>query len=385
MTAIYIHFPYCKKKCLYCDFNVYVEKIIPEDQYLDAILKEIEFRSNEEENKKNIISIFFGGGTPSLLSAKSISIIIEEVRNKFLTDQNLEITIEANPKNLQTKLKSLLDAGINRLSIGAQTFNDRLLKKLGRDHNPEDIQKSVIRACKEGFTNISIDLIYGIPDQKLEDLEEDLLQVSHLPLDHLSAYSLTIEKGTSFYNDFNRGILKIPNEEIVLAMMDRIAVFAVENNFHRYEISNYARAGKESLHNKAYWNDYDYIGIGAGAHSYKKYLTQTENQWSKRWANLATPIEYMKSIAEKSSAESWSEVITKEGAMFEFFFTGLRKIKGVSVEEFKQRFKKDINDLYQDKLSRLTELELISFTDSHISLTDKGIHIADSVVQEFIL
>ena len=369
--ALYIHFPYCLRRCPYCDFNTYVAKTIPEDEFVTAILKELETRRTEKLwNARAIRTVFFGGGTPSLLSAEQIKKILAAVGAAS------EVTIEANPSSItKDKMAGFFKAGVNRISFGSQSFSSTILKTLGRDHTPEDITTAVNDAKSVGFKNISLDIIYGVPGQNISMLKSDLDSTIALIPEHISTYNLTIEKGTPFYEMKAKGELVLPEEEEIIGMMDLIESYLPSKGYDRYEISNYSLNGKECLHNLAYWDGDDYLGLGPGAHSYA---------YPKRWANAALPAEYQSQVLKNGIAESWSEELSKEAQCFEFWFTRLRKISGLDRKLFLQQFGFDPISHYQTTFQELEALGFLSLRDDRILLTQNGLRMYDSVIEKFI-
>ena len=392
--SLYIHIPYCKKKCPYCDFNVYALRKVPEDEYVEALLGELSFRAKQDEWKnRKVATIFFGGGTPSLFSAKSFDKVLKKVEDLFGITKDAEISLEANPTELsKEKLADFKEVGINRLSIGVQSFDNKILKLLGRDHDSKQIFKVFQSAKNIGFDSLSLDIIYGNPNQTLEQVDFDLDCIEKLMPNHFSAYSLTIEKGTSFYNSEQRGLLSLPEDELVLRMMDLIQERAEKIGFKRYEISNYCREGKFSRHNWNYWSGVDYLGIGAGSHSYYRNnnINELKNYYAIRFANLADHKSYLERVLGKSESDnfvdptSWQEQVNFESACFEYFFTGLRKIEGVSIKLFEETYKVDFMEKYNDLVCKLEDHGYVEKIDDMLRLTKEGIYIADSVIESWL-
>ncbi len=286
--GLYLHFPFCISKCPYCDFNSYQLK---EDNqisfYISALYQEITAYS-QKIKKNSIKTIYLGGGTPTILSGVQIYNILEFCKNKFTIDKNAEITIEANPGTVDgEKIKLLIESGINRLSLGAQSFNNLFLKKLGRIHNTQDIIDSYYLAREMGFNNINIDIMFALPGQTTKDLQTTLEKAVSLKPDHLSLYNLTIKPGTEYYENYKRNILTLPSEDEEFDMYSWAINFLKENNFEHYEIANFARPYKRSMHNIIYWQNKPYLGIGAGAYSFIK---------GYRYMNYENPARYIKEI-----------------------------------------------------------------------------------------
>ncbi|MFH1938911.1 MAG: radical SAM family heme chaperone HemW, partial [bacterium] len=320
--GLYLHFPFCISKCPYCDFNSYQLK---EDNqissYISALYQEITAYS-QKLNKSNIKTIYLGGGTPTILSGVQIYNILEFCKDKFTIEKKAEITIEANPGTLDgEKLKLLIEAGINRLSLGAQSFNNIFLKKLGRIHNTQDIIDSYNLAREIGFSNINIDIMFALPDQTTEDLQDTLKKAVSLKPDHLSLYNLTIKPGTEYYENYKRNTLKLPSEDEEFDMYNWAINFLKENNFEHYEIANFARPHKRSLHNLIYWQNKPYLGIGAGAYSFIR---------GYRYMNFKDPEKYIKEVMNDKLPIDHGEKLSLRKRMIETIILGLRTKDGVS-------------------------------------------------------
>ena len=383
--GLYIHIPYCLQRCPYCDFNTYATAALPEKEYIAALLCELDYRASEATwSGREIGSIYFGGGTPSLLSSASIDRFLDFVSATFPLQPLTEITLEANPGTVSgDKLAALHEAGINRLSLGVQSFNTRMLGVLGRIHTPEQCESAICDGRSAGFKNLSLDLIYGIPGQTGSDWKADLkTAVSYAP-EHISAYGLTIEKGTPFYEQCKKGAIKLPAESVIMKMMGVLNTTLTENGFRRYEISNYARPGREARHNLAYWSCRDYLGLGAGAHSFVSGGQIAADQFGCRWANFAEPEKYMRETTTHGHAVSWRENLNRKAAMFEFFFLGLRKVEGVNTDHFRERFAVGVEDVYPSVVDILKEQKYVATSGSQLFLTERGFMLADSVFEFF--
>lgn len=381
--SLYIHIPFCAHKCPYCDFNTYAVPRAPEREYIDALLAELHAREKMQEwQGREIQTIFFGGGTPSMFSPEGIGRILVEAAALFSIRSDAEVSMEVNPGGVSVEqLAGYASYGVNRLSIGAQSFSPDRLRILGRTHSPEEVENALRHALDAGIRDLSIDLMYGCPGQDQVELSHDLRTAASLPISHLSIYSLTIEKGTPYYAGYKKGALKLPEEASVVAMMEEIERYLPQEGFERYEISNFARNGHRSRHNLAYWNGDDYLGIGAGAHSYLR----LEGTGGRRWSNYALPTKYMTATLEKKTAESWSETLSLRASIFEFFFLGLRKIAGVRRSDFEKLFGTKVEQYYDDVLRSLVEQGVLQIQDDQIQLTRRGLQLADSVVEHFIL
>lgn len=381
--SLYIHIPFCVHKCPYCDFNTYAVTSIPEKDYTAALLCELDFRAAEIDWRgRSVQTIYFGGGTPSLFSASAIGKVISHVARSFPVSHNIEISLEANPGTVTSEsLSSFRAAGVNRLSIGAQSFSPELLQALGRQHGPEQIEAAVNSAQSAGFKNFNLDLIYGIPGQTVAGLRHDLAYALKLEPTHISAYGLTIEKGTPFFVSYKKGLLKLPKEDHVIAMMEELNGFLEICGLHRYEISNFARTGYEARHNMAYWNGDDYLGLGAGAHSFVR--SSGAGEPSKRWSNFAFPAKYIKECLSHGQSVGWHEALNRADEVFEFFFLGLRKTDGVSSSQFRAKFGATISEIYPERVKMLTEQGLLEWRGEYLALTSKGLLLSDSVIEEF--
>lgn len=382
--ALYIHVPYCFHKCPYCDFNTYAVASIPEKDYISALLSELDYRASERAWRgREVQTIFFGGGTPSLFSPSSIRKVVSAINRLFPVSEEVEITLEANPGTITPdSLSGYREGGVNRLSLGAQSFNQSSLKKLGRMHTPEQVVLGVENARTAGFHNVSVDLIFGIEDQSAIDFRDDVRQALELNPDHISAYGLTIEKGTPFFTRFKKGQLKLPSEETTLEMIELLCGELSTAGFARYEISNFAKPGKEARHNLAYWNSADYLGLGAGAHSFV--LRDGSNPTGLRWSNYALPAKYIKIAQTQGFADSWRDELSKSDLIFEFFFLGLRKTAGVSLVEFQERFDERADKLFSVTLQMLRDQGLVLCHSGRVHLTQRGLLLADSVIEHFL-
>ena len=374
--GLYLHFPFCKSKCPYCDFNSYQLK--EENQissYISALYQEINAYS-QKLNKSKITTIYLGGGTPTILSGVQIYNILEFCKSKFTIDKDAEITIEANPGTLDgKKLKLLIESGINRLSLGAQSFNNLFLKKLGRIHNTQDIIDSYYLARKEGFNNINIDIMFALPDQTTEDLQIALKKAISLKPDHLSLYNLTIKPGTEYYKKYKKGKLKLPNEDEEFDMYNWAIKFLEESGFEHYEISNFARPYKRSMHNLIYWQNKPYLGIGAGAYSFIR---------GYRYMNFKDPARYIKEVMDDKLPIDNGEKLSLRKRMIETIILGLRTKDGVGYIKFKARFGVNLNDIFSEQVIKSVNLGLLQKDDYRIKLTKKGIFLANTVFREFV-
>ncbi|MDO4577023.1 MAG: radical SAM family heme chaperone HemW [Clostridium perfringens] len=373
--SLYIHIPFCAQKCLYCDFPSFARKDHLRKAYIEALNKEI-ISLREKHNNLEINTIFIGGGTPSVLEADELECLLKEVA-KLNMAKDIEYSMECNPGNLtEEKLEVMKKYGVNRISMGLQAKQDNLLKGLGRIHNYKTFKENFLLAKKVGFNNINVDLMFGLPNQRLNEWEETLREIISLEPAHISAYSLIIEEGTAFYNLYENDKLKLPTEEEERKMYHLAKKILEENGFNQYEISNYAKEGKECRHNLAYWNMDNWIGVGSAAASYIN---------GKRIKNISSVEEYINSINEKG--EAVEEIInnSKNDNMEEFMFMGLRKINGIDENEFKKRFSMNINDVYGEILNKYIDEGLLIRESGRIFLSEKGIEISNVIMADFLL
>lgn len=393
-VGIYIHIPFCIRKCLYCDFLSFVNK--GEDthrQYIDAVKKELDFYSYAYGKDFNVDTIFFGGGTPSLIEASLIEEVFSLIKNRYKVDKNAEITIECNPKTIdKQKLGIYKEAGINRLSIGVQTFDDEALKRLGRVHRADDAKDTYILAREEGFNNINIDLMFAIPEHTNKVWQETLKQAVKLNPEHISFYSLQLEEGTKYFEMFEKGQLKMVSDKIDRDMYHNAAKFLKESGYKHYEISNCAKDGYECRHNLKYWSLENYLGIGLAAHSYIN---------GERFSNTVDLSKYIEGLkfCEKLEQENsnldefrrtwveWHHTNTKHDDMVEFIITGMRKLEGINLSEFKSRFGKTLFEAYKDQEELIKEYvkkEMIILTEDRMKFTIKGVDVSNAILAEFV-
>ncbi len=367
--GIYIHIPYCKKKCFYCDFTSFDNKEDTIKDYIETLKKEIE----ECEYKGfDIGTIYIGGGTPSSIEEKYITELINKIREKFIVSRNAEITIEINPGTVtKEKLEEYKKAGINRLSFGLQSTDNNILKKIGRIHTYEEFLENYQLARKLGFNNINIDLMLALPEETEDAIAIKVSEIINLKPEHISIYSLILEENTKLKEMVENSELKLPDEEEERKMYWKAKELLEENGYEHYEISNYALPTYQSRHNTECWNQYEYLGFGVSAHSYFN---------GKRFSNENTIEEYIKNYNKKKI----EEIQTKEDMAKEYMMLGLRKIEGVSISEFERKFK--INPLFyfRFEISKLVEKDLIEVDLDNIKLTMKGLDFANQVWQEFV-
>jgi oxygen-independent coproporphyrinogen-3 oxidase len=321
-------------------------------------------------------TIFVGGGTPTALNEKQLAYLLDAVQRNYKVTSDLEYTFEANPGDLsKEKLHLLKEGGVNRLSFGVQSFNDDLLKRIGRSHRKTDVFQSIEHARTAGFDNISIDLIYSLPDQTVKDFQDTLRTAFSLEMEHYSAYSLIIEPKTVFYNLMNKGKLPLPTQEEEAEMYEILLDEMAKHGYAQYEISNFAKTGYESKHNITYWDNESYYGIGAGAHGYVDGL---------RIANHGPLKKYMEAIDETGFPYKEQHLVTKQERMEEEMFLGLRKTAGVSISSFKEKFGADLLTIFKDPIEENIQKGLLENRDNHIRLTRNGKFLGNEVFQAFI-
>ncbi len=373
--GIYIHIPFCKSKCIYCDFISFAnkEKII--EKYIECLKKETK---SKEENDCIIDTIYIGGGTPSFIDSKYIKEIVETIKSKFKIKQEAEITIEVNPGTVnEAKLKDYKRTGINRISIGLQSTNNKTLKQIGRIHTYEEFLNTYNLARNVGYKNINVDLMLALPNQTLEEMEESVKKVIELNPEHISIYSLILEEGTKMEEFVNNKKIKLPSEELERKMYWNIKDKLEQNGYIHYEISNFSKEGFESKHNTNCWSQKEYLGFGLAAHSYIN---------NKRFCNIKNIEEYIKNIENNNIKSNIQicEIQNEEEKKKEYMLLNLRKIKGVDIQKFKNNFVDNPIYLYHKELKKLVKQELIEVDFNNIKLTNKGLDLANLVWEEFI-
>jgi putative oxygen-independent coproporphyrinogen III oxidase len=375
IKSAYVHIPFCEHICHYCDFNKVFLQGQPVDEYLQALEQEI-IMTFKQYKADELETIFVGGGTPTALNEKQLERLCEIIRDNLPMSERVEFTFEANPGDLShEKLQIVKDAGVNRVSLGVQTFNDELLKQIGRAHRASDVYRSIMDIKEIGFENISIDLIFSLPGQTIADFKETLQQAFTLDIPHYSGYSLIIEPKTVFYNLMTKGKLLTPGEDIEAEMYELLMEEMDKNGFHQYEISNFSRPGFESRHNLTYWNNEEYFGFGAGAHSFIE---------STRRSNLGPIKKYMDRIENGKLPVLEEHKVTKAEQMEEEMFLGLRKTAGVSVPTFIHKFGIDPITLFQNELTSLVQKGWLEVSNQHIYLTKRGRLLGNEVFQSFL-
>ena len=374
--GIYIHIPFCKQKCFYCDFCSFANKNEMQEKYVETVINEIKNITHKE--KYTVTTIYLGGGTPSILNPEYIKNILQEIKSSFKILDDAEITIEINPGTVnEEKLKRYKEYGINRLSIGLQSANDKILKNIGRIHDYKQFEETFFFARKCGFKNINVDLMIGLPTQAIEDVKQTLEKIIQKNPEHISVYSLIIEEGTTIEKLINENKLQLPDEETERIMYWTVVNELKENGYNQYEISNFSKKTYESKHNTNCWKHKQYIGLGTSAHSYLN---------KKRYSNTNNIEEYIKNIQESNISKNITihEEQTEESTMNEYMLLGLRMIQGININEFKQKFKTDPTIKYKEILEKLQKENLIQITKTSIKLTKQGIDFGNIVWEEFI-
>lgn len=370
-TSAYVHIPFCTQICYYCDFSKVFIKNQPVDSYLEHLIEEY-----DSYDIKKLRTLYIGGGTPTALSAPQLAFLLEKLTDKLDLSYLEELTIEANPGDLdQEKIAVLKESPVNRVSLGVQTFNDRMLKQIGRSHLEKDIYENIANLKKTGFDNISIDLIYALPKQTMEDVKINVAKAIALDIPHMSLYSLILENHTVFMNRMRRGKLPLPKEDLEAEMFEYIIAELGKAGFEHYEISNFSKPGFESRHNLMYWDNAEYYGIGAGASGYVNGV---------RYKNHG-PIRHYLQAVEAGNPRVQEEVLTLNEKMEEEMFLGLRKKSGVSKKRFEEKFGLSFEDQYGAVVSELTEQGLLVPDRDIVRMTKQGLFLGDTVAEKFIL
>lgn len=369
---IYVHVPFCRRKCNYCAFNSKIGGEAERSAYVEALIREINLRGTFE----GVETIYIGGGTPTTLELAQLEKIIGAVRKSFKVDKNAEITIEANPGTVDAAyLRGLKSIGVNRLSLGVQSFDDGLLRVLGRIHDSRAAIETV-ELAKIFFANVSVDLMYGLPNQTLEDVRRDLNSIKALDVSHVSIYGLEVEEGTKFFELFRAGELALPDEDTCADMYDLITETLPAFGYRRYEISNFARETFESRHNVGYWTGKKYFGFGAGAHGFDGKL---------RVSNVRDVKTYIERLGAGESVSSVEEVVGRREAMEEFCFLGLRMTAGISAQIFSKKFGASIFEVFGGVIEANRRRGLLSVKGDRLYLTARGMSLGNEVFADFLL
>ena len=385
-VGIYVHIPFCKQKCKYCDFKSYVGKENKIKDYIKWLVYEIKEigegnRLDYENNLDDLAvidTIYIGGGTPSFIESKYIKDIMDTIKKNYTLAENVEVTIEVNPGTVtEEKLLDYKNAGINRLSIGLQSCKKELLEELGRIHNYEEFENTYKLARKVGFKNINVDLMIGLPNQTIKDIEESLNKLIKLNPEHISVYSLIVEEETPLFKEIQNETLKLPGDEIEREMYWYVKNELENSGYIHYEISNFAKPGFESKHNMNCWKQQEYIGVGAAAHSYTNGV---------RFSNVDTIEEYISNYENGKEEDNliFHEKQNKKSMMKEYMMLGLRKIEGIKIQDFKSKFAENPIFIYRKEFEKLIKEELIEIDGDVVKLTKKGLDLANLVWEEFV-
>ena len=370
-TSAYVHIPFCTQICYYCDFSKVFIKNQPVDSYLEHLLEE--FRSYDIQKLR---TLYIGGGTPTALSAPQLEVLLKGLTENLDLSVLEELTIEANPGDLDAdKIAVLKNSAVNRVSLGVQTFDNKMLKKIGRSHLEKDIYENIDRLKLAGFDNISIDLIYALPGQTMEQVKENVAKAIGLDIPHMSLYSLILENHTVFMNRMRRGKLPLPKEELEAEMFEYIIAELERSGFEHYEISNFSKPGFESRHNLMYWDNAEYYGIGAGASGYVNGV---------RYKNHG-PIRHYLNAVEEGNARITEEHLSQKEQMEEEMFLGLRKKSGVSMVRFEEKFGRSFDGLYGEIVRDLVQQGLMQIEGDRVRMTKRGLFLGDTVAERFIL
>ena len=370
-TSAYVHIPFCTHICYYCDFSKVFIKNQPVDAYLKALIREF-----ESYHVRNLRTLYIGGGTPTSITAQQLDYLLSQLSKNLNLDYLEEFTIEANPGDLtEDKIAVLKNSAVNRISLGVQTFDDRQLRQIGRSHNEAQIYSTIDNLKSAGFENISIDLIYSLPGQTMENLKDNVAKALSLGIPHLSLYSLILENHTVFMNKMRRGKLNLPTEDIEAEMFEYIISEMEANGFEHYEISNFTKPGFESRHNLMYWDNEEYFGCGAGASGYLDGI---------RYRNRGPIQHYLKGVDEGNARLSEEKLAIHE-MMEEELFLGLRKKTGVSIKKFEEKFGLSFEKTYGSVVSDLKNQGLLVAEDGRVRMTKRGLFLGDTVAEKFIM
>jgi len=374
LAGIYIHIPFCFKACYYCDFH-FSTSLNSKDQIISAICKELQLKRNYFDSG-SIETIYFGGGTPSILDSSDLEKILNTIYKNFNILTSLECTLEANPNDLtKKKIISIIDLGINRISLGGQSFNDKQLKKMNRTHTSSQIESSIKLLQDLGLENINLDLMYGLPDLKYDSWKKDLKKSIDLGVTHLSCYCLTIEKGTVFDKMVKKGSIKIDSDETIKSQFLIMREILMSNNFNHYEISNFCKPSYESKHNISYWNGMKYLGIGPSAHSY--------NGKKRHW-NVNNNFKYISAIKNREVFFE-EEVLSRENIINEYILTRLRTSKGVSLNKLSQLTDKKQYNKLANQMYNFTNESLLFYEKERFFLTEEGMILCDKITSDLFL
>ncbi|PRO65090.1 radical SAM family heme chaperone HemW [Alkalicoccus urumqiensis] len=375
--SLYLHVPFCGQICHYCDFNKFFLHNQPVDRYVQAVEKELKETAEALPPPDPIETIYVGGGTPTAVTPEQLRKMLRAVRTYFPVSNEVEFTVEVNPGSADASMMRMLkEEGVNRLSIGAQTFDEGLLRAINRDHKAGQVEETIHLAREHGLTNLSIDLMFGLPTQTMGQWKDTLKRAVSLPITHISAYALKVEPKTVFYQMEKRGQLVLPTVELEADMYEELKQAAADAGMTQYEISNFAAEGFESMHNLAYWNNDEYYGIGAGAHSYTD---------SIRRRNFGPLPQYLKAVETGSLPYLEQHTVPVQEKMEEEMFMGLRKRLGVSRKQFQHRYNRSIGEVFPGVVEALTSRGLLASNGDRLFLTEEGKLLGNDVFEQFLL
>lgn len=375
--GLYVHLPFCQQKCLYCDFPSYANLTALYQDYVAALCKEIYTQGGILAQGAVVNTVYMGGGTPTVLPEKLLLKIIQTIQDSFSLAPDVEFTIEVNPGTAnEAKLAALYEAGVNRMSFGVQSFKDHLLEKIGRMHNAKEAKLAIRMAKNVGFENISLDLMYGLPEQTLDEVKSSIDEALALDITHISVYGLNVEANTPFDVLQRAGKLALPDADLEAAMYDEIMQVLPRRGYARYEISNFAKPGFISRHNLKYWQNQPYLGLGAAAHSYLE---------PRRYANTGDVAQYIALLQEDKSPVTEMEELKREDIMEEFCFLALRTKQGISVSTFQEKFNCNFFSVYGHSIDNLKMKGLIAGDEASIYLTELGMKYGNQVFCAFLL
>ncbi|MBM7855705.1 oxygen-independent coproporphyrinogen-3 oxidase [Desulfohalotomaculum tongense] len=374
--GLYIHVPFCLQKCRYCDFVSYPYNKDDARSYLQALEREMQYYARRLTPGRRVSTVFIGGGTPTVLETGDLTKLLENARRYFQWSEDAEVTVEANPGTINKhKLYMLHQMGVNRLSLGVQAYQSRLLNLLGRVHDYRQVLQGVSAARQVGFNNLNLDLIFGIPGQSLKDWQESLAMLADLQPEHLACYSLQLEEGTPLAAAVERGEVTPCREELELKMYNKLIDFLTARGYRHYEISNFSKPGCQCRHNLLYWHNGEYLGLGPAAHSHLD---------MQRWSNTASIRQYTGQVLKNVPPVTERHKLTKKDVMIETAFMGLRLLQGLDRNEFYRRFGQRITDVWPEEVKKLCHQGLLELTDTHLRLTGKGLRLANLVFREFV-
>lgn len=374
--GLYVHIPFCERKCNYCDFYSIAKSDDVEKRYIDALLSEIGSYKNVSQDYL-VDSIFIGGGTPSYIKPANLGLLLDQIRDTFILDDDVEITMEANPNSItKEKISQYKKYGINRMSVGIQSLDNNVLKTIGRLHNDEEAINALRIIRSEGIDNLNADVMFNIPDQTIESIIDTLRRIVAEGVSHISFYSLKLEEGTPMYKMEEKGLINMVDDDIERNMYYKGREFMENNDFFQYEISNFSKKGYECRHNIKYWTGGDYIGFGPFAHSCFE---------DKRYNNISDIRLYCDNINDPKAYRQLNEVLNRESKIFEYIMLRLRMNKGIELDHFKDLFGIDFNTLYKSQLENLQRYQLIIRDKNTIRLSKKGMDVSNYVFEEFLV